>query len=145
MIPRYSRPAMSRVWSEDYQFELWLKVEIAASQAWAEQGVIPQDEMEDIRKAMFSRELYDENFEQTPRVFLIDGERSLLYRGAIDNFKYPGDPEYLSYLEPAIVAPRGLKPRGSGRFAPRRICGNRYTVTETAASGKSPCVRHLLI
>ncbi len=40
--------------------------------------------------------------EQTPRVFLLDGERRLLYRGAIDNFKYPQDPEYLSYLEPAI-------------------------------------------
>ncbi len=40
--------------------------------------------------------------EQTPRVFLIDGERSLLYRGAIDNFKYPGDADYLPYLEPAI-------------------------------------------
>ena len=40
--------------------------------------------------------------EQTPRVFLIDAERTLLYRGAIDNFKYPQDPEYLSYLEPAI-------------------------------------------
>ena len=65
MIPRYSRPAMSRVWSEDNQFELWLRVEIAASQAWSEQGVIPADEMEEIRKATFSRELYDEHFEQT--------------------------------------------------------------------------------
>ncbi len=40
--------------------------------------------------------------EQTPRVFLVDGDLRLLYRGAIDNFKYPGDPDYLSYLEPAI-------------------------------------------
>ena len=56
---------MSRVWSEDNQFELWLRVEIAASQAWSEQGVIPADEMEEIRKATFSRELYDEHFEQT--------------------------------------------------------------------------------
>ncbi len=40
--------------------------------------------------------------EQTPRVFLTGGERRLLYRGAIDNFKYPQDPEYLPYLEPAI-------------------------------------------
>jgi hypothetical protein len=28
--------------------------------------------------------------------------RTLLYRGAIDNFKYPGDPEYLAYLDPAV-------------------------------------------
>ena len=32
----------------------------------------------------------------------------------------------------AIVAPRELKPRGSGRFAYWRICGNRYTMTEAA-------------
>src|SRR6266849_4805224 len=29
--------------------------------------------------------------EQTPRAFLMDTERVLLYRGAIDNFKYAGD------------------------------------------------------
>jgi hypothetical protein len=26
-----------------------------------------------------------------------------LYRGAIDNYKYAGDPEYVPYLEPAIA------------------------------------------
>ena len=41
--------------------------------------------------------------EQTPRVFLIDGRRRLLYRGAIDNFKYPNDPEHQPYLEVAIT------------------------------------------
>jgi peroxiredoxin len=39
---------------------------------------------------------------QTPRAFLMDSEGRLLYRGAIDNFKYPEDPEFLGYLEPAI-------------------------------------------
>lgn len=41
--------------------------------------------------------------EQTPRVFLIDAERRLLYRGAIDNFKYPDDPEYRPYLALALA------------------------------------------
>jgi thiol-disulfide isomerase/thioredoxin len=40
--------------------------------------------------------------EQTPRAFLIDAGRVLLYRGAIDNFKYPGDPEYVAHLDTAI-------------------------------------------
>src|SRR5262245_45576436 len=35
---------------------------------------------------------------QTPRVFLLDPQRRLLYRGAIDNFKYPQDPEFVPYL-----------------------------------------------
>lgn len=42
--------------------------------------------------------------QQTPRVFLLNPEKKLLYRGAIDNFKYPEDAEYQGYLEPAIEA-----------------------------------------
>jgi hypothetical protein len=42
--------------------------------------------------------------QQTPRVFLIDKDRKLLYRGAIDNFKLPDDSEYTPYLEPAIAS-----------------------------------------
>jgi peroxiredoxin len=41
--------------------------------------------------------------EQTPRAYLIAADRRLLYRGAIDNFQFPGDPEYSTYLDPAIV------------------------------------------
>ena len=48
--------------------------------------------------------------QQTPRVFLMDSERRLLYRGAIDNFKFPEDPEYQAYLEPAIEAFLAGKP-----------------------------------
>jgi peroxiredoxin len=39
---------------------------------------------------------------QTPRAFLLDASGALLYRGAIDNYKFPDDPEYIPYLEPAI-------------------------------------------
>lgn len=41
---------------------------------------------------------------QTPRVFLVDGERRLRYRGAIDNFRYPGDPERNAWLDDALAA-----------------------------------------
>jgi peroxiredoxin len=40
--------------------------------------------------------------EQTPKAFLIAADMSLRYRGAIDNFQFPGDPDYAAYLEPAI-------------------------------------------
>ncbi len=40
--------------------------------------------------------------QQTPRAFLMDTNRSLLYRGAIDNYKFAEDPEHVAYLEPAI-------------------------------------------
>jgi hypothetical protein len=42
--------------------------------------------------------------QQTPRAFLVDSQQRLLYRGAIDNFKFPEDPGYQAYLEPAIEA-----------------------------------------
>ena len=40
--------------------------------------------------------------QQTPKAFLMDANRALLYRGAIDNYKFAEDPEYVAYLEPAI-------------------------------------------
>jgi peroxiredoxin len=40
--------------------------------------------------------------QQTPRAFLIAPDLTLQYRGAIDNFQFPDDPDYAAYLEPAI-------------------------------------------
>ena len=65
MIPRYSRPEMSAIWSEDNAFDLWLKVEIAASQAWCDEGVVPESDMEKIRGAKFDRAAYDRWFDET--------------------------------------------------------------------------------
>ena len=65
MIERYSRPAMKKVWSEDNAFDLWLRVEIAACQAWTDLGVVHQDEMELIRNAAFNRGSYDKWFDET--------------------------------------------------------------------------------
>ena len=65
MIARYSRPEMSGIWSEDNSFDLWLKVEISASQAWTDQGVVPKSDMAKIRNAKFDRAAYDRLFEET--------------------------------------------------------------------------------
>ncbi len=53
MIERYSRPEMNRIWSDETKFGLWLKVEIAVCEAWAELGRVPMDDMEKIRDAHF--------------------------------------------------------------------------------------------
>jgi adenylosuccinate lyase len=42
MIPRYSTPEMSRIWSDAHRFETWLKVEIASASAWEERGFVPR-------------------------------------------------------------------------------------------------------
>ena len=45
MIDRYSRPAMKKVWSDENKYQKWLQVELAACEAWTEEGVIPQKDM----------------------------------------------------------------------------------------------------
>jgi adenylosuccinate lyase len=41
MIPRYSTPEMTALWSEQSRARAWLKVEIACVAAWEARGVIP--------------------------------------------------------------------------------------------------------
>jgi adenylosuccinate lyase len=54
MIPRYSRPEMSRLWSDENRFAAWLRVEIAATEVLAAQGVVPNDALAAIKaKARF--------------------------------------------------------------------------------------------
>ncbi|MGA2269082.1 MAG: adenylosuccinate lyase [Bryobacteraceae bacterium] len=43
MIPRYTRPEMGRIWSDRNKFQQWLEVELAASEALAELGIVPAD------------------------------------------------------------------------------------------------------
>lgn len=49
MISRYSREEMTKIWTEENRFDAWLEVEILASEAWAELGIIPKDEVKNIR------------------------------------------------------------------------------------------------
>ncbi len=43
MIPRYTRPEMGRIWSDQNKFQQWLEVELAASESLAELGVVPAE------------------------------------------------------------------------------------------------------
>ena len=49
MIPRYSRPEMSAVWTEENKFGAYLKVETEAAVAWSKLGVIPAEDVQKIR------------------------------------------------------------------------------------------------
>ena len=42
MIPRYSRPEMSAIWSEESKFQIWFEIEAHACDAQAKLGVIPE-------------------------------------------------------------------------------------------------------
>lgn len=41
MIPRYTRPEMGRVWSDENKYRQWLAVEVAATLTLADGGVVP--------------------------------------------------------------------------------------------------------
>ena len=40
MLERYTRPEMGKIWSDENKYEAWLKVEIAATNAWSELGEV---------------------------------------------------------------------------------------------------------
>jgi adenylosuccinate lyase len=49
VIPRYTRKEIGEVWSQQRKLECWLEVELAATEAWAEEGVIPREAAEAAR------------------------------------------------------------------------------------------------
>jgi adenylosuccinate lyase len=50
VIPRYTRPDMGRIWSDENRFRTWLTVEVAATETLAEAGMVPKDAARAIRK-----------------------------------------------------------------------------------------------
>jgi adenylosuccinate lyase len=50
MIPRYTRPEMAKIWTEENRLQTWLKIEILACEALAKIGEIPAEAVEEIKK-----------------------------------------------------------------------------------------------
>ncbi len=50
MIPRYSREAMTRIWSAENRYRKWLDIELTACEAFAERGEIPREALDVIRE-----------------------------------------------------------------------------------------------
>jgi adenylosuccinate lyase len=65
VIPRYTRPAMGHIWSDEHRMQLWLNVELAVCEAWTEMGVIPEEDMAAIRSATVQEERSAELFRET--------------------------------------------------------------------------------
>ena len=65
MIPRYTRPEMGRIWSDENRFRTWLAVEVAATETLAAAGIVPTEAAKAIR------ERADFNVE---RIFQIEAE-----------------------------------------------------------------------
>ncbi len=50
MIARYTHPEMGGIWSEQRRYDAWLEVELAATDALAEAGVVPVDDARALRE-----------------------------------------------------------------------------------------------
>ena len=48
MIERYTRPQMGNIWTLENRYRAWLDVEIAVCKAWAEEGRIPAESLQNI-------------------------------------------------------------------------------------------------
>jgi adenylosuccinate lyase len=48
MIPRYSRPEMTKIWTDESRFQIWFEIEAHACDAQAELGVIPKEDAKTI-------------------------------------------------------------------------------------------------
>jgi len=49
VIERYTRKCMADIWSEHNKYDVWLKIELLACEAWHRLGIIPRDDMEALR------------------------------------------------------------------------------------------------
>jgi adenylosuccinate lyase len=61
VIPRYTREEIGRIWTQQRRMETWLQVELAATDAWAEEGVVPPEAAKACREgASFTVEAVEE-------------------------------------------------------------------------------------
>jgi len=61
VIPRYTREEIGAVWTQQRRMETWLQVELAATDAWAAEGVVPDQAAKACReRASFSVEAVEE-------------------------------------------------------------------------------------
>jgi len=51
MVPRYSRPEMTAIWSPENRYRIWWQIEVFAAEAMSRIGMIPADDAATIRKA----------------------------------------------------------------------------------------------
>ena len=51
MVPRYSRPAMTAIWSSENRYRIWWAIEVFAAEAMGKVGMIPAADAATIRKA----------------------------------------------------------------------------------------------
>ena len=87
MIPRYNRPKIEAIWSENNKFQIWTDIECLIAEQLANLGEIPKEAAEDIRKkAKFNVEEINEIEKETRHDVIAYINNVSSYIG--DNAKY---------------------------------------------------------
>jgi adenylosuccinate lyase len=91
MISRYTRPEMGKIWESKNRYNKWLQIEILACEAMAEDGLIPKEALNNIkRKASFSEKRILEIEELTKHDVIAFLENVAEYVGPDSRFIHMG-------------------------------------------------------
>ena len=68
MIPRYSRPEMTSIWSAENRYRIWWQIEVFAAEAMGKRGIIPREDAATIRAAYDQDVLEEIDIEAIDRI-----------------------------------------------------------------------------
>src|SRR6476469_10040611 len=85
MVPRYSRPEMTAIWSAENSYHIWWQIEVFAAEAMGRVGMIPAEDAATIRKA------YDANLPGEIDVAAIDAIEAVTRHDVIAFLTWAGE------------------------------------------------------
>jgi adenylosuccinate lyase len=85
MVPRYSRPEMTAIWSPENRYAIWWRIEVFAAEAMGRIGMIPAEDAKTIRKAL------DDNLLGEIDVPAIDGIEAVTKHDVIAFLTWAGE------------------------------------------------------
>jgi adenylosuccinate lyase len=85
MVPRYSRPEMTAIWSPENRYTIWWRIEVFAAEAMGRVGMIPAEDAKTIRKAL------DDNLLGEIDVPAIDGIEAVTKHDVIAFLTWAGE------------------------------------------------------
>src|SRR6476659_1515843 len=68
MVPRYSRPEMTAIWSAENRYRIWWQIEVFAAEAMGTIGMIPSEDAKTIRAAYDRNALGDIDIEAIDKI-----------------------------------------------------------------------------
>ena len=85
MVPRYSRPEMTAIWSAENRYRIWWQIEVFAAEAMGKIGMIPAEDARTIRAA------YDRNALGQIDIAAIDGIEAVTKHDVIAFLTWAGE------------------------------------------------------